>query len=123
MNVAVAPSELAIEPVTSSFAAGTKPLPSPLSSRTVTVNVCAVPTRFTAFCAIVINALTHRLVAGPELRPVPSVATLIDPLHGDRRRGRDGGHTRHRGGDRQGALAGRVRRARVAADEAARPTR
>src|SRR5262245_42530817 len=78
-NVAVAPSVLTIEPVTDSFSAATKPFPSPLSSITVAVNVCAVPTRLTACCAIAIFASTQRFVAGPELPPCPLVVTVTVP--------------------------------------------
>ena len=72
-STAAAPFELRSAKPTCSPDAAWKPAPFPVSFMSVTVNVCDWPTRFVALDAIAIFASTHRLVAGPELPPVPFV--------------------------------------------------
>src|SRR5262249_43407662 len=71
--VCVAPFESVSVKSTCAFWNGTKPAPLPRSSSRSTVNVCGWLTSFVAFGVIEIRALTHVLVAGPELPAVPFV--------------------------------------------------
>src|ERR1051326_4393137 len=61
-----APLEFAIDVVTVTPAAGCRPLPSPASALTLTVNVCVVPTSFVASGTIRMFASTHVFTAGPD---------------------------------------------------------